>query len=809
MKVKRSNYNKFANKLIVVLVLALVLTACLFVVAACKKHNHEYTSEVTKDPTCTESGVETFTCECGDSYTQAVLALGHSYTALDKNDNSHWNVCVRCSEAQPNSNPTEHEYTVLVEDAGTPATCTTQGKEVYKCVCGATKETTLPTENHALSYQSDEKEHWQECANCNFATAKVEHNHTTVLSETPATCTEDGVSVKECVCKHTEKVTVSSSGHQLQYKFNDNKHWQKCDNCEYKTSEVDHEYASGVTRQPTCTAEGETTYLCECKRSYTEPINKKAHDFTEIVNTSANHWTVCSVCEAVDPEHPKMAHEWTITGVKQAATCTAGGYNYVQCSVCEYESTQPSNKLNHDFENAVLGEFNANGHRLKCARCEEFVFVNHNSLSADLIGDDAQCPDGHNKAATCGQNGHQDKICLVCQQAFHTVVPATGEHDYSDGWVNTHGTQHWHVCAVCGGEDARVNHTWTTVTEASTCTEIGHERSVCSECGYQRSNKNIPALGHDTEETVNVDATCQHAGEKTVTCSRCDYSEVVEIAQLKHDWHGDYEYDDNKHYRTCASCGIRQESGGNHNLRSEVIQQATNCGDERITRKTCTANCGYTVDIVEIKAHSWVTTDDGRIDPTCGAAGGHYEYCNNAGCTEPQKWVIDPQLSTGHNLVYHERQEATLFEDGNVAYHECLICGRYFQTKNCETEYTAQEIVIPKPERVSVSSIADLWAIVEADDNYPEDTPSAEYYEITLQLFEKNTGSSGLEFVDDAMEGSITVYFDSIENLYNLSDGDEVTLIGNLVFTSDADVELRNARCVRSAGRRFCYALHH
>ena len=33
-------------------------------------HSHSYSSTVTKDATCTETGVKTYTCTCGDSYTK-------------------------------------------------------------------------------------------------------------------------------------------------------------------------------------------------------------------------------------------------------------------------------------------------------------------------------------------------------------------------------------------------------------------------------------------------------------------------------------------------------------------------------------------------------------------------------------------------------------------------------------------------------------------------------------------------------------------------------------------------------------------
>ena len=43
-------------------------------------HEHSYTSEVTTEATCGADGVMTYSCECGDSYTEAIPATGeHSY----------------------------------------------------------------------------------------------------------------------------------------------------------------------------------------------------------------------------------------------------------------------------------------------------------------------------------------------------------------------------------------------------------------------------------------------------------------------------------------------------------------------------------------------------------------------------------------------------------------------------------------------------------------------------------------------------------------------------------------------------------
>ena len=44
-------------------------------------HKHSYSSKVTKEATCINDGVRTYTCTCGKSYTENIAKLGHSYTS--------------------------------------------------------------------------------------------------------------------------------------------------------------------------------------------------------------------------------------------------------------------------------------------------------------------------------------------------------------------------------------------------------------------------------------------------------------------------------------------------------------------------------------------------------------------------------------------------------------------------------------------------------------------------------------------------------------------------------------------------------
>lgn len=42
-------------------------------------HTHSYSSSVTKNPSCGENGVMTYSCSCGSSYTEAIPASGHQW----------------------------------------------------------------------------------------------------------------------------------------------------------------------------------------------------------------------------------------------------------------------------------------------------------------------------------------------------------------------------------------------------------------------------------------------------------------------------------------------------------------------------------------------------------------------------------------------------------------------------------------------------------------------------------------------------------------------------------------------------------
>ena len=127
----------------------------------CKKSPKQ---NITKEPTCTESGSADCTCDyehtngaahlsCNRTWTDTVPALGHHW--VDNDDSTH--ICDR-----DNVTTKAHSYGEWVVD--TPATCTTAGQKKRTCTeCGHVETQEIPATGH----------HWKDngngthtCTNC-------------------------------------------------------------------------------------------------------------------------------------------------------------------------------------------------------------------------------------------------------------------------------------------------------------------------------------------------------------------------------------------------------------------------------------------------------------------------------------------------------------------------------------------------------------------------------------------------------------------------------------------------------------------
>ena len=127
------------------------------------------------------------------------------------------------------------------------------------------------------------------CKNCDYTTysekAALGHDYSEFVSETPATCTEEGTKIYKCVrCDEMEMNTTSALGHDISVLVSDT--------------------------PATCTAKGEKVYKCvRCEETKTEYTNALGHNFGEWkVVTEATETTAglkrreCTRCDAYEEE---------------------------------------------------------------------------------------------------------------------------------------------------------------------------------------------------------------------------------------------------------------------------------------------------------------------------------------------------------------------------------------------------------------------------------------------------------------------------------------------------------------------------
>ena len=166
------------------------------------EHTHQYQEKVTKPATCTEKGLKTYTCSCGDSYTRDIPLAEHQVvideavapteTTEGKTQGSHCGVCGTVlkkqevipatggdKEPEDPEDPEEHTHQYK-ESLTKAATCAEKGTKTYTCSCGHKYTRDIPALGHK------------------YAQRRI-----------PATLTKDGNVQQVCsVCSDTKNVSV-------------------------------------------------------------------------------------------------------------------------------------------------------------------------------------------------------------------------------------------------------------------------------------------------------------------------------------------------------------------------------------------------------------------------------------------------------------------------------------------------------------------------------------------------------------------------------------------------------------------------
>ncbi len=152
------------------------------------------------------------------------------------------------------------------------------------------------------------------------------------------------------------------------------------------------------------------------------------------------------------------------------------------------------------------------------------------------------------KAATCTEDGEQQRVCEVCKKKETKAIPAT--HKYGDWTEVTPSTcqvagKEKRVCTVCQHEEERdlelAEHTWGEWEEVTpaTCTTAGSRKHKCSVCQTE-ATEDVAALDHAwakaEDQTGAVAPTCTEGGTEVQECSRCHEKQTVAVDALGHDF---------------------------------------------------------------------------------------------------------------------------------------------------------------------------------------------------------------------------------------------------------------------------------
>lgn len=388
--------------------------------------------KVTKEPTCTETGIKTFTCtNCGTTREETINATGHLHKE---------------TKNQKAATCTEDGYTgdVYCSDCGTKlesgtvinklghtwdngvitkeATETEEGVKTYTCkTCGETKTESIPMAYH----------HWDQG---------------TVTKE--PTCTEKGEKTHHCTdegCDKTWIETIPATGHQHteirdkkeatceENGYSGDTYCKDCGQLISKGSEIKakgHTWNNGkVTEEATCKKEGIKTYTCSiCGDTKTEAIPKKEHSFDE-------------------------------GKVTKKATCTEDGLKVYTCKNCgetKEEILKATGHQHTEVRNEKKATCKEKGYSgdIYCADCGELIKKGSATEKADHTWKLTK-----EQNATCEADGSKMYTCEVCGETKTETIKATG-HQFS-AWktiqeqsVFSDGVQE-RTCSICGKKETR------------------------------------------------------------------------------------------------------------------------------------------------------------------------------------------------------------------------------------------------------------------------------------------------------------------------------------------------------------------
>jgi len=331
-------------------------------------HIHSYKSTIIKDATCTTSGIRSFTCNCGDVYTEEIAELGHNLiqkktesTCVKKG--SEYKECSNCKVIFNKKDLPLADHNT--EHIKVDSTCKTAGYEYDICsVCkGIFNKSDLEIAEHNIKHIKVDSTcktagyEYDECSSCKGIFNKkdlpiAKHNIKHIKFD--STCKVAGYEYDECSdCKGVfNKIDLPIADHKIKHIKvastckNVGYEYDECEVCGEKSNNkdlplTDHSYGEWkTTAEPTCSASGTKAKICTvCGDSITETIPQLDHNLIQKTEESTCvkegfKYDECSSCKEVFNRVDLPLADHNKTHMKNDSTCIAAGCEYDECTVC-------------------------------------------------------------------------------------------------------------------------------------------------------------------------------------------------------------------------------------------------------------------------------------------------------------------------------------------------------------------------------------------------------------------------------------------------------------------------------------------
>ena len=329
---------------------------------------HEWDNGViTKEPTCKETGLKTFTClTCQHTRTEVVPTTDHVFGDWTPNNDgkTHSRYC-NCNESET----AEHKF-----DDGEVTQAPTHeavGEIKYTCTdCKYFYTEDIPalTDHEWSNWTPDgEDKHTRSCK-CNAIETDKHHFDNGVITK-QATHTSKGVKTYTCTdCKYSYTEDIPKTATHLWMNWSGNKNGTHTRTCRCKAIETKAcTYDNGVvTKQPTHDEEGIKTYTCTvCKATKTEPIPKMtSHEWSEWAKKDdKSHIRECKCGET-----EIKGHTFDVGIVTKEPTHFETGVKKFTCTDCGFVLEDTLDKIiEHSFGEWKPSEEAQGKHYRECA----------------------------------------------------------------------------------------------------------------------------------------------------------------------------------------------------------------------------------------------------------------------------------------------------------------------------------------------------------------------------------------------------------------------------------------------------------